>query len=147
MSDLLALKKGRRCFAPPFLTLLFSALFFAGINRVHAQDPASHLITVIGSVKDSAGKNIGGVSVTNVSKSTGGTYTDNNGNFVPDCDLTLITANGECQALNNNRFGTVNITTISGTNTIHGEGFFNYRSDGTSAAIGDPASFIDIWAT
>src|SRR5437660_9095832 len=31
--------------------------------------------------------------------------------------------------------GTVNITTISGTNTIHGEGFFNYRSDGTSAAI------------
>jgi Carboxypeptidase regulatory-like domain len=36
--------------------------------------------------------------------------------------------------------GTVNITTISGTNTIHGEGFFNYRSDGTSAAIGDPAA-------
>jgi hypothetical protein len=36
--------------------------------------------------------------------------------------------------------GTVNITTNSGTNTIHGEGFFNYRSDGTSAAIGDPAA-------
>ena len=36
--------------------------------------------------------------------------------------------------------GTVNITTISGTNTVHGEGFFNYRSDGTSAAIGDPAA-------
>jgi hypothetical protein len=36
--------------------------------------------------------------------------------------------------------GTVNITTLSGTNQIHGEGFFNYRSDGTSAAIGDPAS-------
>jgi hypothetical protein len=32
--------------------------------------------------------------------------------------------------------GTVNITTISGTNTLHGEGFFNYRSDGTSANIG-----------
>ncbi|HWY43302.1 MAG TPA: carboxypeptidase regulatory-like domain-containing protein [Candidatus Sulfotelmatobacter sp.] len=39
--------------------------------------------------------------------------------------------------------GTVNITTISGTNTIHGEGFFNYRSDGTSAAIGDPASVFN----
>src|SRR6266478_1285453 len=36
--------------------------------------------------------------------------------------------------------GTVNITTNSGTNTVHGEGFFNYRSDGTSAAIGDPAA-------
>jgi hypothetical protein len=36
--------------------------------------------------------------------------------------------------------GTVNITTISGTNTVHGEGFFNYRSDGTSAKIGDPAA-------
>jgi hypothetical protein len=36
--------------------------------------------------------------------------------------------------------GTVNITTISGTNTIHSEGFFNYRSDGTSAAIGNPAA-------
>ena len=36
--------------------------------------------------------------------------------------------------------GTVNITTISGTNTLHSEGFFNYRSDGTSAAIGDPAA-------
>ena len=36
--------------------------------------------------------------------------------------------------------GTVNITTISGTNAIHSEGFYNYRSDGTSAAIGDPAA-------
>src|SRR6266446_6992073 len=36
--------------------------------------------------------------------------------------------------------GTVNITTNSGTNVVHGEGFFNYRSDGTSAAIGDPAA-------
>jgi len=36
--------------------------------------------------------------------------------------------------------GTVNITTNSGTNVVHGEGFFNYRSDGKSAAIGDPAA-------
>jgi hypothetical protein len=36
--------------------------------------------------------------------------------------------------------GTVNITTNSGTNALHGEGFFNYRSDGTSAAIGNPAA-------
>ena len=36
--------------------------------------------------------------------------------------------------------GTVNITTISGTNQLHGEGFFAYRSDGTSAQIGTPPS-------
>ena len=39
--------------------------------------------------------------------------------------------------------GTVNITTKSGSNTIHGDGFFNYRSDGTGAAIGDPASIYN----
>ena len=43
-------------------------------------------------------------------------WNDTNGNFVPDCDLTLITANGECQVLNNNRFGTVNITTTYADN-------------------------------
>ncbi len=32
--------------------------------------------------------------------------------------------------------GTVNITTLSGTNQIHGESFFYYRSDGTSASVG-----------
>src|SRR5712692_6892613 len=38
--------------------------------------------------------------------------------------------------------GSVNVVTKSGTNTYHGDGFFNYRSDGTSAAIGNPpASF------
>jgi hypothetical protein len=39
--------------------------------------------------------------------------------------------------------GTVNITTLSGTNAIHGEGFFAYRSDGTSASIGNPASVFN----
>src|SRR6266436_427187 len=39
--------------------------------------------------------------------------------------------------------GTVNITTKSGTNTIHGDGFFNYRSDGTSAKFGDPPAKFD----
>jgi len=39
--------------------------------------------------------------------------------------------------------GTVNITTKSGTNTLHGDGFFNYRSDGTGAAVGNPPSVFD----
>ena len=38
--------------------------------------------------------------------------------------------------------GTVNITTKSGSNALHGEGFFDYRSDGTGAPIGNPASIL-----
>ena len=39
--------------------------------------------------------------------------------------------------------GTLNVTTKSGTNQVHGGGFFGYRSDGTSAAIGNPSSIFD----
>src|SRR5256885_1978423 len=39
--------------------------------------------------------------------------------------------------------GTVNITTRSGTNTIHGNGFFNYRGDATSAKFGNPPAIFD----
>ena len=39
--------------------------------------------------------------------------------------------------------GTVNITTRSGTNALHGDGFFNYRGDATSANIGDPPAKFD----
>jgi len=39
--------------------------------------------------------------------------------------------------------GTVNITTRSGTNTVHGDGFFNYRGDATSANFGDPPAKFD----
>jgi hypothetical protein len=38
--------------------------------------------------------------------STARTWGDTNGNFLPDCDLTLKTANGECGAMLNQNFGT-----------------------------------------
>jgi hypothetical protein len=38
--------------------------------------------------------------------STGRAWTDANGNFLPECDLTLKTANGECGAMLNQNFGT-----------------------------------------
>jgi hypothetical protein len=38
--------------------------------------------------------------------STGRTWGDTNGNFLPDCDLRLKTANGECGAMLNQNFGT-----------------------------------------
>ena len=39
--------------------------------------------------------------------------------------------------------GTVNISTKTGSSVIHGGGFFNYRSDGTSAKFGDPAAVFN----
>src|SRR6266571_210670 len=39
--------------------------------------------------------------------------------------------------------GTVNITTRSGTNSVHGDGFFNYRGDASSAKFGDPPAKFD----
>ena len=38
--------------------------------------------------------------------STSRSWNDANGNFLPDCDLTLKTANGECGAMLNQNFGT-----------------------------------------
>jgi len=38
--------------------------------------------------------------------STGRAWNDANGDFLPDCDLTLKTANGECGAMLNQNFGT-----------------------------------------
>jgi hypothetical protein len=42
---------------------------------------------------------------------TGRTWNDTNGNYVPDCNLFLRTANGECGAMDNQRFGTPIATT------------------------------------
>src|SRR5438477_1451947 len=39
--------------------------------------------------------------------------------------------------------GAVNVTTRSGTNAIHGDGFFNYRGDATSAKFGNPPAIFD----
>lgn len=39
--------------------------------------------------------------------------------------------------------GTVNISTRNGTNEMHGQGFFYYRGDATSAKIGAPAAIFD----
>ena len=36
------------------------------------------------------------------------TWTDANGNYMPDCDLANLSANGECGAINNTNFGRVN---------------------------------------
>ena len=66
-------------------------------------------------VKVSVGRYLGtqGVGIpfaTNPAEATAGTvsrtWSDTNGNFVPDCDLKNPVATGECGPLSNNRFGT-----------------------------------------
>jgi hypothetical protein len=50
------------------------------------------------------------------------TWTDTNGNFNPDCDLTSPAANGECGALSPANFGQPNVVTRYADNVIHGFG-------------------------
>ncbi|HWK03412.1 MAG TPA: TonB-dependent receptor [Puia sp.] len=64
------------------LLFLISAIILVNAQESHAQESSSPLITVTGSIKDTAGKIISGVNVTNTTKNGNGTYTDNNGNFI-----------------------------------------------------------------
>ena len=50
------------------------------------------------------------------------TWADANGNYVPDCDLKTLTANGECGTINNNRFGTLNVVTTYADDVLTGFG-------------------------
>jgi hypothetical protein len=53
---------------------------------------------------------------------TSRTWSDANGNFVPNCDLTNPTANGECGAIQNNKFGTLVPGTTIADDVLHGWG-------------------------
>jgi len=57
------------------------------------------------------------------------TWGDTNRNFVPDCDLQNVQANGECGALSNRNFGTVvtNLTYDEKTLTGWGKRNFNWE--------------------
>ena len=65
-------------------------------------------------------------SVLNVTR----TWTDANGNFVPDCDLANFSTNGECGAISNTNFGRVNPNaTRYDEEAIHGWGKRDYLWD------------------
>ena len=55
------------------------------------------------------------------------TWSDANLNYVPDCDLTTTTANGECGALSANGFGTVRIGTRYASDVTEGFGVRPYN--------------------
>jgi hypothetical protein len=54
--------------------------------------------------------------------STSRSWTDSNGNGLPDCNLRLPQANGECGAMANVNFGTTNINTTYDPNFLNGWG-------------------------
>ena len=65
--------------------------------------------------------------VVNLVNSTTRTWTDSNTNFVPDCDLTNPSANGECAAMANRNFGTNVPATAFDPNVLRGWGVRTYN--------------------
>ena len=59
-------------------------------------------------------------------------WTDANGNYVPDCDLRNRGANGECGALSNQNFGGQNVTTRWSEDVLIGQGVRGYNWDLTT---------------
>lgn len=54
--------------------------------------------------------------------STTRSWTDSNGNGIPDCNLVIPQANAECGAMNNQAFGTTNVNTTYDPNFLNGWG-------------------------
>ena len=62
--------------------------------------------------------------------STNRTWNDANGNFIPDCNLTNFTANGECGAIDNVNFGKLNPNAVQyASDMINGWGVREYFWD------------------
>jgi hypothetical protein len=57
------------------------------------------------------------------------TWTDVNGNYLPDCDLANRGGNGECGPLANQNFGGLNATTVYADDALHGYGARGYNWD------------------
>ena len=66
--------------------------------------------------------------VNTVSSRANRTWSDANGNYVPDCDLYNRAANGECGAIDNLLFGTSIIGTRYSTDVTEGSGVRPYRT-------------------
>jgi hypothetical protein len=57
------------------------------------------------------------------------TWTDTNGNFVPDCNVHNPLANGECGPISDQNFGNLNITTHYADDVLNGFGARDYTWD------------------
>lgn len=68
-----------------------------------------------------------------IQSSTARTWSDANGNFVPDCDLRAVTANGECGAMSNALFGTTVLTSRYAKDYLSGFGVRGYTWQGSAS--------------
>ena len=57
------------------------------------------------------------------------TWTDTNGNYIPDCNLASRAANGECAAVNNQNFGGINVSNSWSDSVLSGFGVRPYNWD------------------
>ena len=79
--------------------------------------------------------------------STRRTWNDANGNFVPDCDLATITANGECGPNDNNNFGQLRPGATTYEDIItHGFGTRNYTWDLSGEVVHELAPGVSMTA-
>jgi hypothetical protein len=60
------------------------------------------------------------------------TWNDTNGDYNPDCNLAILTANGECGTVNNLNFGGINPTIHYADDVIKGSGHRGYNWDFTT---------------
>ena len=67
-------------------------------------------------------------SINNVTR----VWNDSNGNYIPDCDLANRGANRECEAMSNQNFGGLNITTEYDDDVLRGFGVRGYNWDFTT---------------
>jgi hypothetical protein len=58
-------------------------------------------------------------------------WTDSNGNYIPDCDLTNLNLNGECEAVSNRNFGSTVAGTTYADDVTHGFGNRPYNWQGS----------------
>src|SRR5262249_5860826 len=70
-----------------------------------------------------------------------------NGNYVPDCNLNDFTPNGECGAIDNPLFGTVNVITRYATDVTEGWGNRDYQWEYTAGVQHEVRPGLGISAT
>ena len=56
--------------------------------------------------------------VTQVDRQCQRNWTDNDRDFIPDCDFSDVALNGECQPLSNANFGKANPNTVSSDDDV-----------------------------
>src|SRR6185295_10349644 len=84
------------------------------------------------SAKNSASITTGINPITSSVNNVNRTWTDTNGNYVPDCDLANRALNGECGAVANPNFGGTTPNTHYADDAIHGSGRRGYNWDLTT---------------